>query len=151
MVRNTFKWWSGALVFGVLLVGIPTLLTPADAIRTTSPEGQFALGLLQLVALVIPALAIFTDALLQLSYKRAERPGKSGGLGRFQAEEFRGGVLLIAGVSSLLLSMGVVSLLGAIQLPEGATIGVGLILLGVSFIPALVLFVALLAFLETRS
>lgn len=140
MVLRTARWLGGAFLFGVLFVAIPAFLTPEDIINTASAEGRLVLGL--------PTLAIFTQTLLEFSYRGSEQPGKSGGVGRFGPEEFRGSVVMGAGVSSLFLSLGLVSLLYSLQLPEGTAVGVGLILLGVSFIPALVMAVAVLAFVE---
>lgn len=152
MAPRIIRRWGGniaVVLFGLLFIAIPALLTPDDVIKATGSEGDLVLSLVQLVALVIPALAIFTQVLMEFSYRREEQSGKSGGVGRFGPDVFRGGVVMGAGISSLFLSMGLVSLLHSLQLPEGTSAGVLLILLGVAYIPGLVMGVALLIFFES--
>lgn len=140
---------GGAFVLTFLLITIPSVITPRDVVMPGSDAGSAALGFIQLVALVIPALAIFAQAMFSFSYRRSEEPGKSGGIGPFGPEEFRAGVWLTTGISSFFLTIGLVSLFRAVQLPSPVETGMLLILLGVAFVPGTVLGVGLLAFPDT--
>lgn len=150
MLGMKYRWGNAAFLFGALFIAVPLVISPNNVIEPGSAEGDFALGVVQLIALVMPALAIFTQALLQISYQRAERRGKSGGLGPFGPEILRGTLVSFAGLSSLLMLLGLASLLTTIRLPPELTISVGLILIGIGFLPFIVVGVGLLMLLESK-
>ncbi|WP_436926805.1 hypothetical protein [Halosimplex amylolyticum] len=106
-----------------------------DSISGVSDEGGIALSLIQLIALFIPALAIFTQAILQYSESRANEPGKSGGVGKLGAEELRFFTFMSGAVSSLLLGIGLVMLIAALKLPSSIEVAAVFIMIAILFVP----------------
>lgn len=135
-----------AFLSGALMIWIPAAITSKNAVPLESAGGSAVLGFIQLVALVIPALAIFADAMLTYSYRKGNSRGKSGGVGPLGPEIFRAGVWFVAGLSGVFLTMGLISLLFAIQTPPAIKNGMGLVITGISFLTLSVLVVAVLEF-----
>lgn len=145
------KWYImpiSAFFLTLLVVLLPSVVTPKDVVLLGSAEGNAVLGFIQLVALVIPALAIFAQAMHTYSYRLRELPGKAGGLGPLGPEGFRAGVWMVVGVSSFSLTMGLVSFFHVLKLPTSLEIGIMMIIGGIAFTTVWVFIVALIAIKE---
>lgn len=136
----------GGSLAGFILIAIPTFIVPRNTVQLTSDLGSVSLGFLQIAALYFPALAIFSQVLLEFSYRKADIRGKSGGVGIYDRDTFRWGVILTTGVSSLLLILGILTISYAITIPRTIEAGVALIVIGMLFGPLMLVYVAMAEF-----
>lgn len=131
--------------FGIFVLA--TSLVEVNTVSPVSDVGGVVLAFIQLVALFFPALAIVLQVLLNYSYRKADQQGRSGGVGFLGPDEFRWWLILVGGISSILLIVGLVALTAALNLPPTIAAGATVIILGIITIPIALVYVS---FLEYR-
>ncbi|WP_338728367.1 hypothetical protein [Haladaptatus sp. DJG-WS-42] len=137
-----------AFILGGLVVWIPSLFVDQSFISPSEPLGEFTLGLVQLVALFLPVLVILIQILLDYSHRRQQKKGLSGGVGVLGPQEFRWFIFTIGGISSILLTMGLVTLFLSLNLPGPIEIAASFILFGILLAPGTLILMSYLTFID---
>lgn len=123
----------------LVLLGIPFLIESSNGISLSSPRGSFALTILELVALLLPAIAI----VLQASLRYADHPYlKVAGM----SADIRESAFWAAALSGFLLYYAVYVLMILLQIP----IGLRFILMLVSLTIPITMYVPIQSYLSLR-
>lgn len=137
MVSTILKNITGGMVFGIGVIYLASTLATKDAIRPGSESGGVILGLIQVVALSLPAIAIFVQVLMEYSYREAERSGKGGGVGKFGPDDYRNFILLMGFASVLFLAIGLAAMITLLQTSDALDLSSLPVMLGIILIPFL--------------
>lgn len=126
-----------AIVLVALLVGAPAYLVNQRYVSPAQGAADMAIALVQLVALAMLGLLVLLWALLQFVQQREEQLGRGPVVGALGGDQFRWVAFAFGFLASVLLTLGLATLVLAGTLPSHVMLAAGLVLGAVSFIPLL--------------
>lgn len=126
-----------AIVLVALVVGAPAYLINQRYVSPAEGAADMAIALVQLVAIALLGLLVLLWALLQFVQRREEQLGRGPVVGALGGDQFRWVAFAFGFVATVLLTLGLATLLLAGTLPSHVTLAAGLILGAVSIVPLL--------------